>query len=229
MTSGAKDVPLKVSLLNPSKHIPVKVSILSDGWVIPTTGPYQYQCKYYGTTASVLKIDTAVLSGADDWNDYMMVGYVNLATSPVSANNRIGFVLRYQDTSNYYFVGFQTDTTAGGGKSSYEVYKKASGTYTRIANNHDTGNNDETDPNPNNWVTGIPDTVGSTGVLSAGTQYQMRVDLYGNTCRMYIQNELIYENTTAFSDYTSGEVGLEAYTDSSDDIIAYFDTLKVVS
>jgi hypothetical protein len=226
MTTGYKDVPVKVNIKEYGKHdIPLKVSLFSTGWSVPVSGDYQYQANYYGTTASTIKIDTSAKPGADDWDDYMMVGYLNLATA-ASANHRIGFVMRYQDTSNYYFIGFKTDTTDGNGNSTYEVYKKDGGSYSRIANQYDNGSNYSSGTET---YYAIPDNVGTSGVLSADTQYYMRVDLYGNVCRMYLQNVLVFENTTDFSTFSTGEVGLEAYTQSSDTTIAYFDTIKVVS
>ena len=228
MVTAYKDVPVKVHIKEYGNDIPLKVSLFSSGWSIPQTGDYTFQANYYGTTTSAIKITTTAKPGADEWEDYMMVGYLNLATTP-SANHRIGFIMRYQDTSNYYFVGFKTDTTDGDGNSTYEVYEKNSGTYTRIANQYDTGHNDESDPDPANWVVGIPDDIGTSGVLDTNTQYQMRVDLYGNVCRMYLQNVLVFENTTDFNTFSSGEVGLEAYTTGSTTTIAYFDEIKVVS
>ena len=209
-----------------SKDIPVKVSLFESDWSIPETGDYAFQANYYGTTASALKLSATAKPGCDEWEDYMMTGFCNLATSPASANNRIGFILRYQDASNYFFVGFKVDTTGGNGNSTYEVYKKVSDVYTRLPNQYDNGSNYS---GGSETYYALPESVGTGGVLSEDSQYQMRVDLYGTVCRMYLQNELVFENTTDFGLYTTGQVGLEAYTASSDTIIAYFDTVKVVS
>ena len=229
MTTGYKDVPVKVNIKKyGTSDIPVKASLFSSGWSVPVTGSYQYQATYYGTTAGALKLSTTAKPGCDEWQDYMMVGYVNLATTPVSANNRAGFILRFQDIDNYFFVGFKTDTTDGNGHSTYEVWKKESGSYSRMANQYDNGNNYSGSPSSETYYA-LPDEVGVTGVLSAGTQYHLRVDLYGSVCRMYIQNVLVFENKTDFETFTEGQIGLEAYTESSDTVIAYFDTIKVVS
>jgi len=211
-----------------AKNIPVKASMFSSGWTIPTVGDNAFKANYYGTTTSAIKIKTSAKPGCDSWNDYLITGYANLI-STASANHRIGYITRYQDVNNYYFIGFKTDTTGGNGNSTYEVYEKNTGTYTRLENQYDTGYNDESDPNPANWDVGIPETVGTGGVLSANTQYHLRVDLYGSVCRMFIQNVLVYENRTGFTTFTEGEIGLEAFTQSSDTIIATFDTIKVVS
>lgn len=227
MTTGYKDVPVKVTLKEYGVHnIPVKVSLFDTGWSIPTSGDYQYQASYYGTTIGAIKVDTTVKTGADTWDGYMMTGYLNLATTPKSANNRTGFIMRYQDVDNYYFIGFKTDTTDGNGNSTYEVYKKEAGSYDRIANQYDNGSNYV---GTTETYYALPDTVGIDGVLSANTQYHMRVDLYGTVCRMYIQNVLVFENAIGFNTFTSGEIGLEAYTESSDTVIAYYDTIKVLS
>ncbi|RLI54368.1 MAG: hypothetical protein DRP09_13290 [Candidatus Thorarchaeota archaeon] len=209
-----------------TKNIPLKASIFTSGWNVPTSGDYQYQANYYGTTTGTLKLSTTAKPGCDSWENYMMVGYVNLATTPVSANNRIGYILRYQDSDNYFFVGFKTDTTNGNGHSTYEVYEKVSGSYSRITNQYDNGNNYV---GSTETYYAMPDEVGSTGVLAANSQYHLRVDLYGNACRMYLQNVLIFENVTDFNTFSSGQVGLEAYTASGDTVIGYWDTIKVVS
>ena len=226
MATGYKDVPVKVNIKEYGTHdIPLKVSLFSTGWSVPVSGSYQFQANYYGTTASTIKIDTTAKPGADDWNDYMMTGYLNLAT-PASANHRIGFVMRYQDTSNYYFIGFKTDTTDGNGNSTYEVYKKETGSYNRITNQYDNGSNYS---GGSETYYALPDNVGTSGVLDSNTQYHMRVDLYGSVCRMYLQNVLVFENTTDFGTYQKGEIGLEAFTQSSATTICYYDTIKVVS
>lgn len=227
MATGYKDVPVKVHIKEyGSLDVPVKTSLFETGWSIPLTGDYQYQANYYGTTAGTLKLSTTEKPGCDEWEDYMMVGYVNLASVPESSNNRIGFVLRFQDSDNYYFVGFKTDTTDGNGNSTYEVYKKETGSYSRVANQYDNGSNYS---GGSETYYAIPEDLGASGVLSSDTQYQMRVDLYGSVCRMYLQNVLVFENTTDFGTFTTGQVGLEAYTASSDLVVAYFDTIKVVS
>jgi hypothetical protein len=126
-------------------------------------------------------------------------------------------------------VGFKTETTGGGvgdNKSTYEVYKVTSGSYNRIANHYNTGNNYD---NGTEAYYGLPNTVGTDGVLAEDTQYHFRVEVYGIVCRAYISNELVFQNTTDFGDYTEGEVGLEAYTQNNTDVVAYFDNIKVVS
>lgn len=212
MTDGYKDIGLKAG-------------ILSTGWSIHTDGSYAYQLAYLGTSTGTVKISTTAKPGADDWEDYMMTGYANLATSPTTSNNRIGFILRYQDSDNYYFAGFATDKTNGGTTdSTYEVWKKESGSYLRVPNQYDTGNNNEGTSDY-----GLPEEVGNNGVLSVDTQYHLRVDLYDITMRMYISNVLVFENTTDLGTFTSGEVGFECWSASSAEIIGYFDTVKVAA
>lgn len=208
------------------KNIPLKVSLFSAGWSIPSSGDYQSQANYVGTTTGIIKLSTTAKPGCDDWEDYMMVGYVNLATTIAHVDNRIGFIMRYQDSTNYYFIGFKIETTDGNGNSTYEVYKRVSGTYTRMANQYDNGSNYS---GGTETYYALPDEVGTSGVLTENAQYHMRVELYGNVCRMYLQNVLVFENTTEFDLFTSGEVGLEAFTDNSTPTICYFDTIKVVS
>lgn len=212
MTDGYKDISLKAG-------------ILSTGWSIHTDGSYAYQLAYLGTNTGTVKISTTAKPGADDWEDYMMTGYANLATNPTTPNNRIGFILRYQDSDNYYFAGFATDITNGGNAdSTYEVWKKETGSYSRVSNQYDTGNNDE---GVSNYA--LPEEVGNNGVLDIDTQYHLRVDLYDVTMRMYITNELVFENTTDLGTFTSGEVGFECWSASSAEIIGYFDTVKVAA
>ena len=210
-----------------SKDIPIKTTLLTSGWNIPTSGDFAYKLNYSSvgtsTATGTIKISTTAKPGCDEWEDYMMAGYVRLATDPAESDNRAGFILRYQDSDNYYFVGFKVDTSDGGGKSSYEVWKKVSGSYTRIPNQYDTGNNNES-----SGIYGLPDDVGTNGVLSPTSTYHLRVELYGIVCRVYLQNVLIYENSTDFTDFSKGEIGLEAYTVSPADIICYFDDIKVV-
>jgi hypothetical protein len=219
MTDGVKDVP-------------IKTSIFGSDWNVPESGNYAYQQNYTSLGASTTKgtkiIDKTVKVGADTWEDYMMIGYVNLVPTP-HVDHKIGFVMRYQDSSNYYFIGFKTETTGGGvgdNKSTYEVYKVASDVYTRIANQYNTGNNYD---NGTEAYFGLPNTVGTDGVLAEDTQYHFRVEIYDVVCRAYISNVLVFQNTTGFGDYTEGEVGMEAYTENNTDIISYFDNIKVVS
>lgn len=219
MTDGVKDIPITTTLLK-------------SGWNVPDSGDYAYQLNYTSlgatTTKGTIVVDKTVKVGADTWEDYMMVGYVNLVPSP-SADHKIGYVMRYQDSTNYYFIGFKTETTGGGvgdNKSTYEVYKNVSGVYTRIANQYDTGNNFD---GGSETYYGLPDTVGTDGVLSADTQYHLRVELYGVVCRVYISNELVFQNTTDFDVFTEGEIGMEAYTKNNTDVICYFDNIKVVT
>lgn len=214
------------------KNIPIITTLLKSGWNVPSSGDYAYQLNYTSLGASTTKgtivVDKTVKVGADSWEDYMMVGYVNLVPTP-SADHKIGYVMRYQDSSNYYFIGFKTETTGGGvgdNKSTYEVYENVSGVYTRIANQYDTGNNFS---GGSETYYGLPNTVGTDGVLSADTQYHLRTELYGVVCRVYISNELVFENTTGFDTFAEGEIGMEAYTQNNTDVICYFDNIKVVT
>jgi len=215
-----------------SKDISIVTTLLRTNWNVPSTGDNAYQMNYTSLGASAttgtMIIDKTVKVGADLWEDYMMVGYVNLV--PTAHNDhKIGYVMRYQDSTNYYFIGFKTETTDGGvgdNKSTYEVYENVAGVYTRIDNQLDTGNNFS---GGSETYYGLPDTVGTDGVLAEDTQYHLRVELYGVACRMYISNVLVFENTTDFDTHTAGEIGLEAYTDNNTDIIAYFDNIKVVT
>lgn len=208
------------------KDITLKASLASSGWTVPVTGSYANQLSFLGTTAGTIIINNSVVTNADLWDDYMMVGYANLVTNPASADHRIGFVARYQDSNNYYFLGFKIETTDGGvgdNKSTYEVYKKESGSYSRIENEYDTGNNYSGGVET---YYGLPDTVGTSGVLDTNTQIHIRAEVYGTVGKLYISNELVFENTTDFDDFDEGEMGLEVFTQSSTQVTAYFDNIK---
>lgn len=211
-----------------NKDIPIQVSLLGSGWSVAPSGDNAFQLSYTSTGSSTstgtIIVDKTQLVGADLWNDYMMWGYANLA-SVKSSDVRIGYVLRYQDSDNYYFTGFNTDVTDGGGlHSTYEVWEKNSGVYSRIPNQFDTGNNDEGSSDYS-----LPDTVGTDGVLDQDVQYHLRIELYDVVCRMYISNELVYQNTTGFTSFLTGELGIECFTQSNADVIAYFDSIRAVS
>jgi hypothetical protein len=178
--------------------------------------------EYTGTTPGTIITNK---TGSDEWGHYLMTGYANLVDSPTSVNHRIGFVLRYQDSNNYYFAGFATDKTNGNNVySTYEVWKKESDVYTRIPNQYNTGNNNE-----GSGIYALPDAVGINGVMSPNTEYHLRVQINGRTLRMYISNILVFENTTELTDFTEGEVGMEVFTKNSDSVEGEFDSIKLVA
>lgn len=197
------------------KDVTTKATLLTDNtWFKPVSGDYAYRYGYSGSSTGAVITNK---SGADEWDNYQATGYIEGITD--AAENKFGFIMRYQDTDNYYFVGLGIADN-GNSRSTYEVWEKSGGSYSRITNNYDTGDN-------SNY--GLPTTIGTSGLLSTGTEYHVRVNIRGNSCRMYIQNEKVFENLVDFNTYDEGQFGLEAQTSSSKTITCYFDDIKVVA
>jgi len=212
-------------MVDDSLDVPIQTSLLTGGWNIDESGDSAYKLGYTSTGASTstgtIILDKTVIISADTWKDYSVNAYMNMVSAP-DDDTRIGFVMRYQDINNYYFVGFCTDTTNGGGTfSTYEVWIKEAGVYTRIANEYDTGNNDEGSSDYS-----LPSTVGTTGVLAQDTEYHIRAEIYGTSCKLYIQNIKVYENISDLTVFTEGELGLECFTQNNTDVIGLFDNIR---
>lgn len=212
-------------MVDATLDVPIQTSLLTSGWNVDEIGDNAYKLGYTstGTTTSpgTIILDKTSVIDADTWKDYSVNAYMNMVSAP-DDDTRIGFVMRYQDINNYYFVGFCTDTTNGGSShSTYEVWIKEAGVYTRKANSYDTGNNNEGSSDYS-----LPDAVGTTGILSADVEYHIRAEIYNTSCKLYIQNVQVYENLTDFTEFTEGELGLELFTKNNADVIGTFDNIK---
>ena len=208
-----------------SLDVPIQTSLLTSGWNVDEAGDDAYKLVYTSTGASTspgtIILDKTVVTDADLWKEYSVNVYMNQVSIP-DDDTRMGFVMRYQDIDNYYFVGFCTDTTNGDGTwSTYEVWIKEAGAYSRKANSYDTGNNNE-----GSSIYALPDEVGTTGVLGQDIDYHVRAEIYGTSCKLFIQNVQVYENLTDFTEFTEGELGLEVFTQSNTDVIGMFDNVR---
>lgn len=144
--------------------------------------------------------------GSDNWNSYVTTAYCMNSTSTDSNNIMVGLVTRWNETTGeFYFFGMCTNN------NTFYIYKYEGGTPT--------------------WQlidSGVIDVDGNSLVFDKDTSYHFRVVMDKSGAKLYIDNDLIYESTSDFSEIVTGRPGFTAITASSTAIIGEFDDMTVV-
>ncbi|WP_090739504.1 phage tail spike protein [Paenibacillus sp. Mc5Re-14] len=156
--------------------------------------PYQENRKYFKNVIS----DRTISSGIAIIPDYSQnVNYKVSATLRASSDDdMMGIVVRYQDSNNYYYVGWDSGKVNGGmgwGSNHVRIYKVENGVSTLLAQ------------------------ANSVDGWSQNVSYKMAVETYNDTIKVWIDNRLIF--SAKDSTHTSGTFGFigqnQSFTASS--------------
>lgn len=174
-------------------------------WAVDGTS-FNYVYTSAGTHPSGMSVvDDTHHIGSDGWEDYMVSAYCENATGTDSDNIKIGLVTRWdKSTDEFYFFGMCTND------STYHIYKYEGGPTWQLIG------------------TGTTNVAGETLVFNKDQSYHFRVVMKDSSAKLYIDNDLIYESTSAFNEIASGRPGFAAITASSTAIIGEFDDMTVV-